>query len=357
MSLAAMELDPDVPLRLREDIAMIRRNIDLETKLIDDLLDLSRITSGKLVMRAEPTRVHDLLRHIVTSCRSDALEKQLSTRLDTQAGDDLVSADPARLQQVLWNIIRNALKFTPADGRIHISTSTPLPGRLRVQVSDSGIGIPPEKLSRIFDAFEQLEPVTARHFGGLGLGLAIAKAVVELHGGSIEAHSEGIGRGTTIVIDLPTIGAKAGAHSRGSDDPFGAAAAAHHGQPRMRARVLLVEDHPDTAKVLGRLLRVSGCSVSTAASAAAAMDLAAKESFDIVVSDIGLPDSTGYELMRELRTRHGMKGVALSGYGMDEDVQRSRAAGFSDHLVKPINVDTLRSVIVNLCDQAPVASR
>jgi signal transduction histidine kinase len=203
MLLGALQEDPELPERFREDIALIRRNIDLETSLIDDLLDVSRVTSGKLRLRPEPLHLHDVLRHAIDNCASDAAEKQLHVDLQLDASSDHVSADPTRIQQVFWNLLRNAIKFTPAAGRVTVRTSNPDPTRLRVEVQDTGQGIPPDTLPRVFDAFEQGDAATTRQFGGLGLGLAIAKAVVEMHNGTIRAHSDGPDKGSTFTVDLP----------------------------------------------------------------------------------------------------------------------------------------------------------
>ena len=342
MTIPAIELDPDLPFKFREDLALVRRNIDLEVKLIDDLLDLSRVTSGKLRLQMQPVRVHDLLRHVIQSSLSDTSGKRLHVRHELDAVNDRLTADPARLQQVFWNLLRNSVKFTPAGGEIIVRTSnaTGDGARLVVEISDSGVGIPPDVLPRIFDAFEQGDQRMTRQFGGLGLGLAIAKAVVEMHAGTITAASAGCGLGATFTVGLDT----SPAHAR-EEPPAGAGGEATTRREAGPSRVLLVEDHPDTARVLARLLGASGYDVRTAHSMASALHLAAAEPFDVVVSDIGLPDATGYELMEQIRQRHGIKGIALSGYGMEEDMRRSREAGFIDHIVKPVNVAQLEAVI------------
>ena len=335
LTIAAMELDPDLPFRLREDVAMIRRNVELEAKLIDDLLDLSRVTSGKLRLQLQPTSAHILLRQVAESSARDTSGKRLNVSLDLNAVHDQVSADPARLQQVFWNVLRNAIKFTPEGGSISVRSKNDGHGNLRLEVSDTGTGIPPDVLPRIFDAFEQGDLKTTRHFGGLGLGLAICKAVVEMHGGTIWAASEGTGKGATFTIELPTVEVE----QARLEPPESEADAVG------RFRVLLVEDHPDTVRALSRLLGKSGYRVKTADSIASALQLAASEPFDIVVSDIGLPDGTGYELMEQMSDRYGIKGIALSGYGMEEDIRRSIEAGFADHVVKPVDLERLKSVM------------
>ena len=346
MALGAIEKDAELPAHLREPVAMVRRNIDLETKLIDDLLDVSRVASGKLRLRAETVRLHELLRHAGEVCAEDVAAKRLEVVSDFRATCDRVTGDPARLQQVFWNLLKNAIKFSDEGGRITLATRDAEGERVRVEVIDAGAGIPRDVLPRLFHAFEQGDANVTRRFGGLGLGLAISKAVVDLHGGSIAAESDGPGTGARFVVELGT--------TRGALDeakaPAAAPGAEADGRRRRRRRqrtlrILVVEDHVDTAFVLARLLAASGHKVKTAGTVAAALKLAAAEPFDLLVSDIGLPDNSGYELMDAVRRRHGMKGIALSGYGMEGDMQRSRAAGFVDHLTKPVDVEQLEAVI------------
>jgi signal transduction histidine kinase/ActR/RegA family two-component response regulator len=338
MTIPAMEADGELPAKFREELAMVRRNIDLEVKLIDDLLDLSRVTSGKLRLELQGVRAHEVLRHAVRNSVPEAQGKRLEIREVLGAADDALLADPGRLQQVFWNLLRNAVKFTPEGGEIEVRTWNRAEGQLVVEVQDSGVGIPAEVLPRVFDAFEQGDVRMTRQFGGLGLGLAIAKAVVEMHGGTIRAASEGVGRGATFSVELQTSAAPKRAELPAPQEGTRVAAA-------QATRVLLAEDHPDTARTMARLLAALGFEVKAANSVAGALALAAGERFDVMVSDIGLPDGTGYELMEQIRRRHGMKGIALSGYGMEEDVRRSREAGFSEHMVKPINVASLEGVL------------
>jgi signal transduction histidine kinase/ActR/RegA family two-component response regulator len=347
MAVAAMQKDPELPARLGEDLAMVRRNIELETKLIDDLLDVSRVTSGKLRLRLECVSIHDLLKHVLEVCASDISAKRLDVSCDTMAPNDRVEGDAARLQQVFWNLLKNAIKFTPKGQRISIATASAGDARLRVEITDTGVGIPADVLPRLFNAFEQGSPSITRQFGGLGLGLAISKAVVDLHGGSIEARSAGLGRGASFTVELPTT-----THiSSDNHPPVSRAGSNGHHLPR----ILLVEDHADTARMLARLLSSSGHSVETAASVASALELAEKHPFDVIISDIGLPDASGYELMEQISRRHGIRGIALSGYGMERDMQRSRDAGFSEHLVKPINLEQLEAVIRRVAGAAALA--
>ena len=334
LAVAAMEEHSDLPSTLREKMGMIRRNIELEVRLIDDLLDLTRVTSGKMRLQMRPTHVHAALTLALQTCDWEMSTKNLNVRVDLRAQNDMVDADPVRLQQVFWNVLRNAAKFTAEGGDIFVR-SDDVEGGLRVEVRDSGVGIAPETLPKVFDAFEQGNIDITRQFGGLGLGLAICDSIVRMHAGAIRAHSDGVGKGATFTVELPTTTARE-------------AVAVHRDAHRRvggHLRVLLVEDNEDSRELLAELLGTLNYEVKTASSVAAALQLAAAEHFDVVLSDLGLPDGTGWELMQQLRDRHAMKGIALSGYGMEEDQQRSREAGFCDHVIKPVNPTRLVEVL------------
>jgi CheY-like chemotaxis protein len=342
IALDAIAADADVPDRLHDDLAMIRRNIELETRLIDDLLDLSRVISGKLRLRDEPCSVHGLLRDALNILSPEVQAKQVHIETQWYAMDDTVHGDPARLQQVFWNLVRNAVKFTPRGGRIRIVTSPTPDGQIRVSVSDTGIGLSPDILPKVFEPFEQGDSQITRQFGGLGLGLAICKSVVDLHGGSICVHSDGPGCGAVFHVDLPLRPAPVPAEFQARESrPIATA-------PR-KSRVLLVEDHVDTSKMLQRILGRWGYDVTHAGTIGAGLQLAEQMTFDAVISDLGLPDGSGHELMQNLRRIHpDLPGIAISGYGMEEDIRRSREAGFSEHLVKPLNLKALSHAIAQL---------
>jgi PAS domain S-box-containing protein len=337
MSVTAMDMNPDLTPAVRADIAMIRRNVELEAKLIDDLLDLSRITAGKLRLNMEAVEVNSAVRHVCETCRPYILEKAIHLHCDLPDESPFVEADPARLQQVLWNLLRNAAKFTPDHGDVYVSAAEVAGGRVQIEVRDTGIGIASDVLPRIFDAFEQGDATITQQFGGMGLGLAISKALVEIHNGTIRVESKGEDRGSIFSVELPVLAREKIAKAQPKD-----ANTKRNGE---KLRVLVVEDHLDTAEILARLLRASGYTVRTACTAAAALQLVGAEPFDVMVSDIGLPDATGYELMKEVKERYPIKGIAMSGYGMDEDLRKSREAGFSDHIVKPANVAQLERSI------------
>jgi len=331
--------------RLRRDLAVIRRNIELEARLIDDLLDLTRIARGKLELRCSPGDLRAFLEHALETCRSqDLAAKGLRLSVELAAREHRVLADGPRLTQVFWNLLENAVKFTPPGGEVRVHSRHEDGGLMAVEISDSGVGIDPHVLPRIFDAFEQGQ--RGRGYGGLGLGLAISKSIVELHGGTLTASSGGPDRGATFTVRLPRAPmgvpvVEAGAP--GTEGP-GADASSADRQP---LRLLLVEDHVDTAEAMAELLRDRGHDVTVAGTVAAALSAASGPSrLDMVISDLGLPDGSGLDLMRELAGRYHLPGIALSGYGTDEDVRRSREAGFTRHLTKPVNIQALEAAIV-----------
>jgi two-component system CheB/CheR fusion protein len=335
LAVAMLDAHPELPASLRDKLGLIRRNVELEVRLIDDLLDLNRATSGKLRLEMQPTHVRSALTLALQTCEWEISAKKLDVRVDLQAQDDVVNADPVRLQQVFWNVLRNAVKFTPEGGEIVVRSGN-AGGNVRVEIRDSGVGITPQMLPKVFDAFEQGDINTPRQFGGLGLGLAICDNIVKMHGGTIRAESDGPGRGATFVIELPTtIGQEVVVEPRRLEQ-----------RPAdTRIRVLLVEDHQDSRELLADLLGSLNCDVKATSSIAAALKLAAAERFDVLLSDLGLPDGTGWDLMKQLGDRHAMKGIALSGYGTEEDQQRSHEAGFCDHVVKPIDPTRLMEAL------------
>ncbi len=337
MAVGALEHESSLRPEVREELRMMKRNIELETKLIDDLLDLSRITTGKLALEIENVDLNEGVRYVCGICAPQLHERGIVLETMLDASISVVAADPARLQQVLWNVLKNAIKFTTENGSIHVATRQIGAGQCEVRVQDTGVGIPPEMLPRIFDAFEQGDASITRRFGGLGLGLAICKALMELHHGTIRAESAGAGQGSTFIIEIPCPVESAAAPIP-PDTPSD--------NTMMPFRLLVVEDHPDTLRTLGRLLARAGFTVFTASSVAAAQAVAEKESFDLLISDLGLPDGDGHEVMRRMRALHvDVQGIAMSGYGTDEDVRRSREAGFAEHLTKPVEFATLQRAI------------
>jgi len=312
---------------------MIRRNVELEARLIDDLLDLTRISRGKVQLNFEVVDAHSLLQNALEIYQAEIDRKHLALRLHLAAQKVYLRADSARLQQIFWNLIGNAVKFTPRDGLISISTSNRPGDQLQVEIADTGLGIDPESLPKIFDAFEQ---GGRAQLGGLGLGLAISKTLVEAHDGTITAESAGRDKGARFTLTFPTC-EKADAQAAPTLPP--------RPLQRQAMRILLVEDHEDTNRSLSNLLRRRGYYVQSADNVRSALDLSAKEEFDVLISDLGLPDGSGIDLMRTLRSGKPLFGIALTGFGMEGDIRQSHEAGFKHHLVKPIDLNKLDSFI------------
>jgi len=319
-----------------EALAMIRRNIDLESQLIDDLLDLTRITRDKLQLQLEPIDAHRAIASVLEMCASELRDKRLDLSLNLRAEHHHVSADAPKFQQIIWNVLKNAIKFTGENGTITVSSSNPSPQSLTIRVTDTGIGIEPEIMERIFNRFEQGDRSFQRRFGGLGLGLTISKSIAEAHGGTLVAESEGRDRGASFLLKIRTIpGHKRAAPSR----------PAQMDTLRRSLRILLVDDHADTSVALEKLLARRGHTVAAARDMRSALEAAEGGQFDLLISDVGLPDGSGVELMIRLRATSGIRGIAISGFGMNGDVEKSIQAGFSEHLVKPVNLEKLEAAI------------
>lgn len=352
MTAAALREDERLAEDVRSQLGMIERNIALEARLIDDLLDLTRIAKGKLPLRPQPCDAHSLISLAMEIVRDDAREKGLSLERDFGAKHFGLMADPSRFQQVIWNLLRNAVKFTPRGGRISIRTRDDGDGkdvpRLRIEVSDTGIGIRPEELDQIFQPFEQGGAAGDHKFGGLGLGLSIARAIVDLHHGTIAAESAGKNKGATFVVEFP--GATEPPSGVVPTRPRTVLDSTQGAEMRPAAplRILLVEDHDATLQVLSRLLTRHGHRVTEASSVASACEAAAAQPFDLVISDLGLPDGSGNDLMERLSKEYSLPGIALSGYGMEHDVERSRSAGFLAHLIKPVDMNQLQRSIATV---------
>jgi PAS domain S-box-containing protein len=340
MTIAALRREPHLGDEIRHDLEMLQRNVELEALLIDDLLDLTRIAHGKLELHNDAVDVHSTLEHALSICAGDLTGKKIQVIRHFDAREHHCWADPARLQQVFWNLVKNSAKFTPEGGRIEILTRNNDSHQIIIEIRDNGIGIEQDLMPRIFDAFEQGGGKVTSKYGGLGLGLAICKRVVDLHSGTIEAESEGKGRGANFTVTL---------NAMETSLLEGPVLFLESEPPRVKhVQILFVEDHEDTARVLGRILRNAGFDVSHAGSVAEARALAASRRFDLLISDLGLPDGSGLELMKALRDAQNMSGIALSGFGTDDDVAASMAAGFSAHLTKPVDWDRLRAEIEKL---------
>jgi signal transduction histidine kinase/CheY-like chemotaxis protein len=342
---------PDSP-AVREALEVIRRNVELEAHLIDDLLDITRISKGKLQLNFETTSVHQILHRAYEICREEIAAKDIEVEFRLRAADSYVEGDPARLQQVFWNLIKNSVKFTPEKGRITIETVNPAPDKIDIQIADTGMGIEGERIERIFNAFEQGQTSITRRFGGLGLGLTISKALIDAHGGKIRVESPGKDQGSTFSVQLKTVPSPISADGDGARTDRRADLEKGAELPRHR-RVLVVDDHEDTCTGMKRMLERHGYQITVAHTAQQAVEKVRTQEFDLLISDIGLPDRSGYDLMREVQSSKALPGIALTGFGTEHDINEARAAGFSGHLTKPINFERLEEAICNLLEPEP----
>ena len=334
LTVSLMESNPDLPADLREDVALIRRNVELESRLISDLLDLTRIERGKLQLDAADVDLHLIVRSAIDICQREASAK---LNVELRATRHTVRGDGTRLQQIFWNLINNAQKFTKPEGTITVRSYDAPGGSIRVEVADTGAGIDAAVLPRLFNAFEQGEVRAVRQQAGLGLGLTISRRLAEAHGGTITAASAGRGRGATFTVELPVV-------ARFEPDvPRTRTTSAERSTPPLA--VLLVEDHEATLAVMTKLLRGLGHRVTGVSTVASATAAANQDRFDVIISDLGLPDGSGLDVMRQLREQYAGRAIALTGYGMESDVVASRDAGFTEHLTKPVDLGALQAAI------------
>jgi PAS domain S-box-containing protein len=329
-------------------LEVIERNIRHQTQIIADLLDVSRIISGKLSIDLQPVDLAPAIESVVDTLRpaAQARNVKLTAELDASAGS--VAGDAARLEQVVTNLLTNALKFTPAGGHVTVAL-TRTGDWARLTVSDTGAGIRADFLPHLFERFRQADSSSTRVHGGLGLGLAIVRHLVEVHGGRVRADSEGEGKGATFTVELPLLSA----------EPLGRWIAGRrwamdHGRVDLRGvRVLLVDDDADTLDILTLVLRQHGASVQVAGSVAEAWAHLTSAPPDILVSDISMPGEDGFDLVRRLRASDGriatMPAIALSAFARHEDASRAAAAGFQRHLAKPVELGELIDVVGMLC--------
>ncbi len=339
LAMGQWQTQTDLPAGMQDDLTMMRRNLDLEARLLDDLLDVNRILHGKMPLRRSVIDMHQKIANSLEIVGADIQAKRLELTCRLEAAHSLIDGDPARVQQAVWNLLSNAIKFTPEGGRIGVSTDNDPEGYLHVRISDSGMGIDSELLPRLFRPFEQGGQQITRGYGGLGLGLTICKSVAEQHGGIIAAQSDGPGRGATFTLRFPTVRRPREVAGPGAVQTTGDSARG------VKRQILLVEDHSDTARLLSRVLTSWGYKVRVAQSVASALESAAAAPFDLLISDLGLPDGSGHDLMRQLSARGPLKGIAVSGYGMEDDQQRSREVGFLTHLTKPVDLAELRTAL------------
>jgi CheY-like chemotaxis protein len=343
----------------RYAVQVIQRNARNQSQLINDILDVSRVITGKLRLTVATVDLKSVIEAAIDAVKISADLKNIKivfkydTRLQTIKGD----AD--RLQQVFWNLLSNAIKFTPAGGTVKIEAEK-MTTHVRVSVSDTGQGIEPGFLPYVFDRFRQADGSSTRLHGGLGLGLAIVRHLTEIHGGSVSATSEGIGKGATFIVDLP-LHFEAESSEFESENDFPQEIAANSRNENQSAlalancRVLLIEDDADSLELVKMLLEQSGASVATAASSSAALEILNTQRFDVLISDIGMPEENGYQLIRKVRALGAEKGgltpaIALTAYAGIKDRQQALEAGFQTHLTKPIDKETLIVAVSSLIE-------
>ncbi|HVG18322.1 MAG TPA: response regulator [Blastocatellia bacterium] len=325
---------------LNQGLDAIERNARLQTRLIDDLLDISRIVSGKLHFEVEPTNMCAVVEAAIETVRDKATQRGVEMKVRMTDATLIVHGSPVRLQQIAWNLLSNAIKFTDRGGVVSIEVDQS-DGEARVVVTDTGSGISPDFLPQVFDLFRQADGSTTRQHGGLGLGLAIVRRLVDLHGGWVRAESEGLGRGARFSFGIPLAVDK-----KNEREAEAAALVFNVPQP-----ILIVEDSPDTLEMMRAFFVQKGCRVLVAKSVEEALNLAAAEKPRIIISDIGMPDADGYELLAGLRRLPEMENVpaiAFSGYAMEEDYARALEAGFSAHIAKPLDPEKLLLIIQKL---------
>jgi signal transduction histidine kinase/CheY-like chemotaxis protein len=347
--IAALDVLESVPSQSEDSkasLAMIRRNVELESQLIDDLLDLTRIAKDKLQLEFDQIDAHQAISNVAEICRMEANARRLRVYLNLRAGAHHVTADVTKFQQIIWNLLKNAIKFTNENGEITISSSNPSPQVLTIIVGDTGIGIEPEILERIFDPFEQGDRSFQRRFGGLGLGLAISKSLAQAHGGTLAVASEGRDRGSTFVLTMNTVAPPQERPTEPEIVPIEARA----------LRILLVDDHQDTCAALEKLLVRRGHLVAATHNVRSAMEAAVRNRFDLLISDIALPDGSGMELMMQLHAISRIPGIAISGFGNNGDIEKSLQAGFSEHLIKPVKLEKLEAAMGRAIGAKPVSN-
>jgi two-component system, chemotaxis family, CheB/CheR fusion protein len=335
----------DTPEAVRRVRPIMERQVGQMARLIDDLLDVSRITSGKIVLHRTPTSLAELIWAAVDAQRPAIETSHIALAVDLPPEPCVVDVDPTRFVQILSNVLHNAVKFTPSHGKIRCAVAilpTAEGSRVSISIADTGVGISHDLLPRVFEMFTQAEAATERQHGGLGIGLALARRLVEMHGGDIAAHSDGPGQGSTFTITMP------GCERRETRVPT-----RPPGVPRVDCRVLIVDDNQDAANTMAMLVEALGGSAAIAHDAASGLQGVADSAPDVVFLDIGMPGIDGYETCRQMRRRPSDKAtviIAVTGWGQPQDKQRALDAGFDGHLTKPVEMEALAAV---LCRRPP----
>ncbi|HTT05164.1 MAG TPA: ATP-binding protein [Steroidobacteraceae bacterium] len=337
------------PADFARGIETIERNARAQAQIVADLLDMSRIVSGRMLLEVRPMHLQDVIQSALEAVRPSADSKgiRIHTMLDSKIGT--VRGDPTRLQQVLWNLLSNAIKFTPKEGRLKVSLER-VNSHVEITIEDNGVGIDSSFLPYVFDRFRQADPGISRKYGGLGIGLSIVRSLVELHGGSVRVKSPGAGQGSTFIVSLPlyNVVSEEIPAPRLAFDPL-----AKLKLPTLDGtRVLLVDDDVDGCDVIARILRAHGASARCAHDAEQALSALQREPYDIVLSDIGLPAIDGYELMQRLRALdlpiRRIPAIAITAYARPEDRQRALLAGYQMHMAKPLEASELVAAVASL---------
>jgi PAS domain S-box-containing protein len=341
----------------REDttrgLEAIERNVRAQAQIVNDLLDMSRIISGKVHLEVQPIQLHEVISNSIDAIRQSAVAKQIRIHSVLDSAIGLVRGDPNRLQQVLWNLLTNSVKFTPQGGRINVVLER-VNSHVEIVVEDNGAGIKPEFLPHVFDRFRQADATTTRLHGGLGLGLSIVKSLVELHGGSVRVKSPGENLGSTFIVSMPVSHIQPEGTARMRRPEAADFALDSIELPRLdEISVLIVDDEPDGRDLVARILEGRGANPKCASNAPEALEMLAKTRFDILLSDVGMPDMDGYELIRKVRQMDGRRSnplpaIAITAYARPEDRQRSLLAGYQMHLAKPIEASELVAGIASL---------
>jgi CheY-like chemotaxis protein len=337
----------------RRALEIIDRNAQSQVKLVADILEVSRIITGKLRLDIRPVDLGSIIGSVLDGVRPAADAKQIRIRSTLMPSARLTAGDPQRLQQIVWNLVSNAMKFTPQGGTISLELADGGPALVSIRVTDTGMGISPEFLTHVFERFRQADSSTTRQHGGLGLGLAIVRHLVELHGGTVRAESEGLGKGAAFVVELPKMIDDAAPRLEPARTQSVEALAAVGEHPLSGCRVLVVEDDDDARELLAALLKQFGADVDTARSVEGALDVLVRIWPDVLISDIGFAERDGYALIREVRTletrgRARLPAAAVTAYARQEDSDRALAAGFDRYVSKPIQAKTMIETVREL---------
>ncbi len=353
--LRSLKMDDETAQR---GIQIIERNAEAQNQLIQDLLDVSRIITGKLRLEVKPVTLSSIIEAAVESVQQASAAKDIELKVEFDTTSELVRGDPDRLQQVIWNLLSNAIKFTPKGGRVSVKLERD-GSDVSIKVSDTGQGIAPDFLPHVFERFRQADGSTTRTHGGLGLGLAVVRHLVEQHGGTVSVKSDGEQQGSTFSVNLPltAIDERDGIEEQSGTNQPHASSQPNDAARLKEVRVLIVDDHADARELISMVLARAGAEVRTAASVADALASLKRAQPDVLISDIGMPDEDGFMLINRIRSLSREEGgripaIALTAYATDDDRQRALAAGFENHVAKPVNPAQLINAVAESAGKA-----